>query len=185
MCDVKLTSPAIGCPVCLAKTGVTELWAAVQHTDVVSRLVAQLKFYGNRSAARLMAQRLAVLFPTPVAGVLITNVPATNQHIRERGFDQAALLAKELARLTGLPYRSVLRRSGRKHQFGSNKDTRLQQLQGAVYSINPDVINGRCIILVDDVLTTGASITASAQALHEAGARRVDAWVFARAGRQN
>jgi predicted amidophosphoribosyltransferase len=118
-------------------------------------------------------------------GVLITHVPATAAHIRERGYDQAALLARQLARRSGAQHAALLARSGKSHQLGATRYERLEQLKYALRTRQPDLIHGQRILLVDDVLTTGASIRAATAALQDAGAATVDVLVFAQAFTSN
>lgn len=100
--------------------------------------------------------------------------------MRERGYDQAKLLARKLAREARLPYADCLARSGQAHQVGSNRSQRLSQLSDAFRITKPRTVQNAYILLVDDVLTTGATLEAAAKVLHATGASSVDAVVFAR-----
>ena len=96
-----------------------------------------------------------------------------------RGYDHAALLARELARHTELTTMPVLRRVGQTRQVGATRSQRLKQLEGAFYVRRPEEIQGKKILLVDDLVTTGATLEAAARCLRLAGARTVSAVVFA------
>lgn len=170
---------AIACHDCLSQRGLASVNAATQYQSVSQQLVGALKFQGNQSAARFMAQSMLPLLPSK--GLLV-HIPATNQHIRQRGFDQSALVARELARLADWRHAALLRRQGSGHQLGSNRHERLVGLQNALSVAAPRAVRGRSIILIDDVLTTGTSITAAAQVLLRAGAKEVNVVVFAQAG---
>jgi ComF family protein len=126
--------------------------------------------------ARLMSARCifdedAVLVPVPTA----------TSRVRQRGYDQAELLCRELASLTRLPYRTALARHGQSRQVGTNRTERRAHLEGALRVRHPETIQGKHVVLVDDVLTTGATIEAAAKVIRRAGAKRVDAIVFAQA----
>jgi ComF family protein len=111
---------------------------------------------------------------------LITYVPTASTHRRARGFDHAELLAKEIAKARGWPYMRLLHRKGQSRQLGADRQTRKQQLADAFKPSAQQYIKGRHIILIDDVVTTGATIEACTAMLKKAGAVRVDALLFAR-----
>jgi ComF family protein len=142
---------------------------------MAKELVGRLKFYGAQAAAKQMTARLLPVLP---AEALIVPVPTANKRVRGRGYDQAKLLARELSRQSRLPYLDCLVRSGHTHQVGSSRQQRQQQLRGAFRIIDPAKIRGCCILLVDDVVTTGATLEAAAQTLGIAGADRIEAAVF-------
>lgn len=173
------------CPDCLPQTECASLRGFTDYSGVAKQLVASLKFMGNQSAARIMAGRMANLCDALPAGTLVTHVPATTQHIRERGYDQAALLARHIARLFGAEHAATLARVGRKHQLGSGREERLHQMIAALRVRSPAKVHGRSVLLVDDVLTTGASIRVATKCLLRAGASRVDGLVFAQSVKIN
>jgi ComF family protein len=116
---------------------------------------------------------------------LIVPVPLHPERERERGFNQAALLARELAVLSGLELdeHSVVRRlSTERHRAGMDAIARRQSVAEAFSIRHPKLIRGRRVLLIDDVFTTGATISACAVALKEAGAEEVFALTLARPG---
>lgn len=121
--------------------------------------------------ARLVFDDEAVLVPVPTA----------TSRVRQRGYDQAGLLSQELSRRTGLPSLPLLARCGQDRQVGSGRTERVRHLTGAFRVPAGKDVRGKHVILVDDVLTTGATLEAAAATLHKAGAARVDALVFAQA----
>ena len=171
----------VACTDCCRAAGCASIAAAAHYDGAARHLVANLKFRGNQAAARLMAACMAPDYEPAAGPVLVTNVPATTAHIRQRGFDQAELIARQTARNMRLPYARLLRRLGGSHQLGADRTVRHEQLKGVVIAQKARRIAGARILLIDDVLTTGASIQASAAALRRAGAAQVDALVFAQA----
>ncbi len=150
-------------------------------------LVHQLKYRGWSGLAGIMAERMAAvrLLPDVAAeACLVVPVPTTPIRVRDRGYNQAALLAEQLAARTGRSLSHALQR-GR----GSSSQTTLQpaaRLANVAGAFRPDVgaladIQGEHLLLVDDVLTTGATVTACTEALVAAGARCVSVLTFARA----
>jgi len=168
------------CPACRRQSALYAVRAATGYDGVAKDLVWRLKFDGMVAAAAEMARCLAPLMPAG-PDVLLVPLPTATSRVRQRGYDQAGLLVRELSRLTGLPHATCLRRLGQHHQVGAGRQQRLAQLKDAYRPINAKLIAGKHIILVDDVLTTGASLEAAATTLKTAGARRITGLVFAQA----
>ena len=106
-------------------------------------------------------------------------LPTATSRVRQRGYDQAALIAKAYAKAVHREYLPCLARLGQQHQRGAKRQARLEQLHQAYRATRS--VKGANVLLVDDVATTGASLQAAAQLLYQAGARRVDVIVFAQA----
>jgi predicted amidophosphoribosyltransferase len=154
-------------------------WAAVAYDGAARELVAALKFARARPLAGVMGAQLAAGAPAAMRqDAVLVPVPGHPASVRRRGFDQAALLARELARRTGLPLAPVLRRRGPAvAQVGAGRATRLAPGRLVVVAAAPAP---RVALLVDDVHTTGATLDACARALLEAGGSRVGAVTWAR-----
>jgi ComF family protein len=176
----ELTDSGKTCPTCRAHSDLFAVRAVAVYQGVAKDLVWQLKFKGAQAAATEIAATMARFAPHSPEYVLVPASTATSR-VRQRGFDQATLIARELARKTGLPFSRALRRSGQHHQVGANRAQRLIQLQHAYRVVATHTVQGKHVILIDDVLTTGATLEAAAKALKAAGAKRVSALVFARA----
>jgi ComF family protein len=156
------------------------VYVAASYQGVVKDAVWKLKFEGAQAAAQDMAAAMARLI-APNEGMVIVHAPTATSHIRRRGYDQARLLARALARQTGQPYLPCLVRVGQQRQVGASRKQRFEQLTGAFRVAAGYNVTGQTILLVDDVLTTGATLEAAAVVLKKAGAARVEAVVFARA----
>lgn len=98
-----------------------------------------------------------------------------------RGYDQARLIARACARQADLPHASLLLRLGQQRQVGLKRQQRLSQLEQAFEIRNTERVRGAHIMLVDDVVTTGATLEAATKVLKAAGANRVEAIAFAQA----
>ena len=151
------------------------------YEGVVRTAVQHLKYRGLRSLvpemARLMAWELAVTVPPPFT---LVPVPLHPARLRERGFNQAELLARELARLLDAPLSTGALRRTKDTSSQVATSTRAERLQNVREAFAPtDGVDGATIVLVDDVTTTGATLLAAAQALLSAGAARVYGLTFA------
>jgi len=159
--------------------------AAVRYDDVARDLVHRLK-YGDRldlatSMGRWMARAGRELLEDADA---LVPVPLHWRRLWGRRFNQAAVLAKAAASNSGLPVLTgALRRMrATPQQIGLSRSARAANVQGA-FAVTQDgkaAIYGKRLILVDDVLTSGATVDACARTLLRAGARNVDVLVFAR-----
>jgi ComF family protein len=148
-------------------------------------LVHELKYRGRRRcagrAARLLFESPPVRDVLDGASVLVP-VPLHPRRLRQRGFNQSLLLARSLGRLAGLPVAEALsRRVETPTQTGLTAAQRRRNVKGAFRATRPAAINGRVVVLVDDVLTTGATARACARALRDAGADSVRLLTLARA----
>ena len=156
--------------------GLDRAWSSAPHEGVARDLVTALKFRRLLSVAELMADRIQWLAPTELLSGTIVPVPTARLRSFARGFDPAAEIATALAATTGLSPSPCLRRRGGGRQVGKRRSQRighppLIQARGEV---------PRSVLLIDDVLTTGATLASCARALRDAGAVRVVAVTFSR-----
>jgi predicted amidophosphoribosyltransferase len=158
-------------------------WAPVAYAGPAAALVAALKERGALGVARPMAAQMAALAPPGLwdgEGAVLVPVPADPWRRRRRGVDHAARLAAELSPRCGLPVvRALTRRAsrtGRQAAVGRAERLRAGRLPVAVRGPTPPSV----VVLVDDVHTTGATLSACAAALRAAGAHEVRAVTYAR-----
>lgn len=155
------------------------MWVRTGYSGVAKRLVYDLKFARKQAAAVSLARLMTECLPFFSTDITVTHVPTASKRIRQRGYDHAQLLARALANEKQLPYTPLLRRVGKTRQLGATREDRLNQLNDA-FGISSRVrIRGSSILLVDDIVTTGGTLEAAARCLRRAGAKRVDAVVFA------
>ncbi len=156
--------------------GLDRAWSSAPHEGAARDLVAALKFRRLLPVADLMADRIQWLAPGTVLSGTLVPVPTAPLRSAIRGFDPAAEIAAALAQRTELPFSSCLARRGGGRQVGKRRAQRIG---------HPPVIQAsgevpRSVLLIDDVLTTGATLSSCAGALRSAGAIRVAAITFTR-----
>src|SRR5204862_7640393 len=117
-----------------------------------------------------------------LAADLIIPVPLSGRNQRDRGYNQAALLARHIGAYVGLPVAEVLRRphAARPQSLTQDAAARRRNVEGAFALRRSASIDGHRVLLIDDVATTGATLDACARVLRSAGAKRVAALTFAR-----
>lgn len=171
------------CGACLGKPPpVQTTHAAFVYEAPLDRLVPRLKFHRDLAAGRLLSQLMAQGLADAARPQALLPVPLHRARLRARGYDQALELAKPLARALRLPLLpgALLRVRATAPQSELDATHRARNLRGA-FAVVPDARLPAHIALVDDVMTTGATLYAAAIALRRAGVARVDAWVCARA----
>lgn len=159
--------------------------AAVAYTDVARRMVQNLKFRDRTELAPWMAGWMRRVGSELIADCqVIVPVPLHRRRFLMRGFNQAAELARPLAAESGLDFapQALRRKKPTRQQVGLGLAQRQTNVRGAfeVSEAAAILIKGRRVLLVDDVLTTGATVSACARPLKQAGARGVDVLAFAR-----
>lgn len=185
VCATPLVTAAPRCADCLRHPPAFDATHAVlRYAFPLDRLVQQLKFGGRHSFHRLAsADFLAACLlagPHP-AGDLILPVPLARERLAERGFNQALEIARPLARALSLPLdaHSLIRARDTPPQSRLPWRVRHRNVRHA-FACHGD-FSGKTVIVVDDVMTTGATLDAVARALKVNGAARVVNWVVARA----
>ena len=161
--------------------GVDDWVAAFAYQGVVRELVARLKYRNARAALAWLAAAVADVASTlDVTTAVVTWVPTTPARRRHRGFDHAELLARATAAQLGLPTRGLLHRLPGPPQTGRPRSERRRGPRFTPRGPLPTPGSVRSVLLIDDVSTTGASLSVAAVALRVGGARYVRAATVAR-----
>ncbi|MXZ85619.1 MAG: ComF family protein [Acidimicrobiia bacterium] len=178
-CDGPGPSPCRRCTADMRAVGemaalepLSGLWSVFAYAGAGRELLARLKYRNQRTCVRWLASAMAATLPSGLAVDAVTWAPTSAKRRRQRGFDQAELLARALSRETGVPFVRLLRRVDEAGQTGRNRSQRFRAPVFAARLASPSAV-----LVVDDVITTGATLQSAAKSLIAAGAERVDAVV--------
>jgi predicted amidophosphoribosyltransferase len=152
-------------------------WCIGERRDALEGLLKVYKFERAKSAYMTAAELLDETIPLLPQDTVVVSVPTIRTHIRRRGYDHAALVAKAFAHKRKLPYKPLLGRVYDSVQLGAMKAIRHKQ---ASVAYRADANDESTILLIDDVFTTGATAFFAAKALRDAGAETVFLAVLAR-----
>lgn len=180
-CERPLAGGGGLCAACESPPPFGKVWALGLHRGALREAIHHLKFNSRGELGTQLGRRLARQIPARYE--LVVPVPLHVSRLRERGYNQAALIGGGLAEVLGLTVVEgvLVRLRPTGHQAKLDRQARLNNLRQA-FSLRRQVAPpwaGRRILLVDDVLTTGATASAAAQVLRRTGARQVDLAVLA------
>ena len=173
------------CGACLsAPPHFDETTSAFRYAYPLDRLVQAYKFNANLALLPLFAEALTAAARAGHGAArpdLLIPLPLAPKRLAERGFNQSALLGEQVSRALGMRFeaRGMLRIRETPPQAGLGREARLKNVRGAFDCAKP--LDGMRVAVVDDVMTTGATLSEAAKALKKAGAVHVSAWVLARA----
>lgn len=152
----------------------TRAWCVSARQDHLQRLIDNFKFTNAKSAYIPLAKLLDDYLPDLPPGTVIVPVPTANSHIRQRGYDHMLLVAKQLGKLRGLPIDTSLQRATDTQQRSASAQQRIENAKSA-FVCRETLDPAKNYLLIDDVITTGATVKYADIALKNAGAEMV--WV--------
>ena len=198
LCGVPLTPTLKG----LSQAGATEpvcgsclktppafdaLWSPFIYTQPLEWVIQRFKFNANLMFAPLLSDLMIQQIPASLYKQqrpdAVIPMPLHDKRLKHRGFNQSLLLAKPVAEVLGVPVdsKSCQRRHNTEHQTGKNARQRQQNIKGAFQFDNKK--NYQYLVIFDDVVTTGSSVSELSKTLKLSGVSRVDIWSLARAER--
>lgn len=184
ICGLPLEGTAIEtCAACLARPPrLQRMRAAVAYGDISRSIAVRLKYGRKVALGRTMARYMAPLLGELPADAILVPVPLHRWRIWNRGFNQSAIVARELSRRLGVAMSAdALKRVKPTPPLkGMTMRQRRRAVAGAFRVDGAAQLRGRTVVLVDDVLTTGSTANACARALKKAGAQRVELVSWAR-----
>jgi ComF family protein len=162
---------------------IERLRSACRYEGAVIHLVHAYKFGGQSALAPALGGLLADVYrENGLKPDVIVPVPLTPSRRRVRGYNQALLMATELSKATGVPLQEALRRSGHSHPQATSASAELRRrnVEGVFQTGKGADVAGAHVLLIDDVATTGATLSACAGVLLDAGAASVSGLTLAR-----
>jgi len=155
------------------------------YAGVLRELIHLYKYQRIKTLAKPLGDLLAQALPRDERFDALVPVPLHWKRQWQRGFNQSGLLAREIARRSGIRAVNALRRrKSTEAQAGLNNTARRRNVGGAFECKRPGLVEGRRILLIDDVMTTGATAAACALALKRAGGQRIALLTVARVDRR-
>jgi competence protein ComFC len=162
---------------CLScRPGYNKAWCVGERSGVLQRLVGNYKFQNMHAVHRSLSSLLDESLPNLPPETIIVPIPTSASHIRERGYDHMLLVVRHFARLRQLEVQQVVGRRGATVQHHANRQKRLAQVKQTFFVNHPIDVTVPYLI-IDDVVTTGATVGYVSKLLRQAGAKQV--WVAA------
>ena len=176
LCEKPTQSSAI-CGRCRLATGITDAWCVGYREGSLKALLDAYKFRSSREASGYLAELLDAALPFLPEDIVITWVPTAPSHVRTRGMDHTRRVATRLAKQRGYTVGSYLERTSGDMQ---HLKTRRQRLRDADKNIISTRTAPDTVIIIDDILTTGATMTACVKKLRSAGSKQIYVAIAAR-----
>lgn len=167
------------CKKCRNKTNLKSVYVFGEYKDSNKDVITALKFDCKRHAAKPIAKSMFELLPYFQDKPVFVPIPSSPARVRQRGFDHTLIITRELARQGDVPSSTLLARTNDLRQVGASRTQRNKQITGAFRLKRLTAVVPRHVILVDDVITTGATLSEAAKVLKQAGVKRVDALTLA------
>ncbi|MEX0668670.1 MAG: phosphoribosyltransferase family protein [Candidatus Saccharimonadales bacterium] len=174
------------CNTCRKHSSLARVVVASNYQDYVQNLIYSLKYANSISAATPLARLIYSMYADDSLSTkydLLIPAPTSASNIRRRGYCQAEIITAELAKLTGIKTANVLYKLGKTSQVGSDRSTRISQVRDSIYTMKSSEridIKDKRILLVDDVVTTGATLNECAKVLKSIGVAKIEAAVVAK-----
>ena len=152
----------------------TRAWCVGRRQEYLQRLIDTYKFTHAQAAYRPLTDLLDERLPVLPRNTVIVPIPTVASHVRQRGYDHMVLIARYLAKRRGLHAKHLLERATNTKQRDANARTRAAQAKSA-FTCRQPLDSNTPYLIIDDVVTTGATVKYAAKTLRRAGARTV--WV--------
>lgn len=177
-CGKPIYSEADYCMICRDNTRYFDsVRSPLIYKESVKNLILALKFGKARWLGRYLAEFLAdTYYVSSYKCDLIIPIPLSPQRLKQRGYNQSEELAKRLSKLISIPYNTeaLIKPIENAQQAKLSARERQENVKGVYKVKNKNIVKGKSILLIDDVCTTGSTLSEAARVLKSAGAKRVD-----------
>jgi competence protein ComFC len=162
----------VGRYVCTAcQRGIQRKGESLKYTGIVRKVIKEIKYRGSYDLVHELVELWAPR--RPAGDVLVTSVPMWAGKKRVRGYNQAELIAREVARIWKVRYQELLvRNRDTKPMYGLDKSARIENINGA-FTAKSRIFTNNTIVLIDDVWTSGATILECARVLKKSGVKKI------------
>jgi ComF family protein len=160
------------CTTCTAPY--SKAWYVGERTNELKQLIDGFKFENKKEAYKILGDLLDNAVDQLPPNTIVVAIPTTPSHIRRRGYDHTFLVARYFAKKRGLTYSSLLQRSTNTVQRGASRSERMKQARQA-FQVAKNSNEDIPYLLIDDIVTTGATLHFAAKTLKDSGANSV--WV--------
>lgn len=155
-----------------------QIWTIGFRDEIIGSLIKEYKYQSVRKIGDILADIMNEALPDLGDNIVIVPLPTITKHIRERGLDHTALVAKKIAKKRNLKMKKIIKRSKNTVQVGADMKKRQDQARKA-YRIEGEISPKKTYLLIDDVWTTGSSMLSAAEILRQNGATKIYGAVFA------
>jgi ComF family protein len=167
------------CTECKVHSPYSRAWCVGERSGALQRLIGDFKFQNMYAAYEPLGELLLQTIDQLPSDTIVVPIPTVASHMRERGYDHTVLLAKYIAKHRNIRMRRLVVRATCTKQRDANRSQRIAQAKVA-FRISGKIDTTAPYLLIDDVVTTGATIRYAAQTLRDAGAQEVWVAVIAR-----
>lgn len=176
----KITPSNGVCTSCRSSSKLRRVWWLSAYSGAVKELVRVTKYGRKRQYARIFGQIFNETLPYLPEETVVVPIPTASARVRRRGFDQAEVIARSFAKQRGLVIKNALKRTSQVDQVGKRRSERIKQMKNSLSLVGGSNLTGKTVLLIDDVITTGATIEAAAEVLRNNGVLHVDGVVISR-----
>ena len=166
------------CNIIEPRDGIDKIYCYEAYTGNLKTVIQKLKFNKKQKIADILGEKMAEILKVNLAGLenmILIPVPLHKKREKERGFNQSLLICKKISEKLNIPYLqdNIIRTKETKYMYRLSKKERFANVKQAFKIVNPESIKNKTVIIIDDIFTTGATISQIAKLLKKNGINKV------------